>query len=140
MMLAESSRAYEGSHLSLLGAGWVVAKPDPEIESPYALGIIVSVPRDEVGTSHEVRVELLDFTTEEPVVLEPPYGDGPLVVSTSFVAKGRPDQDLLIPVNTPVAINLYPFPLQPSHAYKWRLFIDGETRDHWVLPFRTTPS
>jgi hypothetical protein len=41
------------------------------------------------------------------------------------------------PVDVALALNFGPLPIAPSSRYNWRLSIDGETLEDWVLPFST---
>jgi len=43
------------------------------------------------------------------------------------------------PIDVALALNFGPLPLQPGSRYNWRLVIDGETSEDWVLPFTTRP-
>jgi hypothetical protein len=126
--------ALDEAGLTVMGAGWMV-RPPGSIAGPSAIGCIVRIPRDQPGM-HQIRVELLD-SDGDIVVVNPPDGPGPLVFEVEFQAGGL--AGLTIPFTAPIGFQLPPFPLPRGSEYRWRAFVDGETRESWTLPFRTTP-
>ncbi len=136
MMLASAVAAQNGT-LMILGAGWMVRPPAAAAAGPMAIACIVRIPRDQVG-QHQIRLELLD-SNDEIVVINPPDGPGPMILETEFPTGGLERPDITVPVTATVGFNLPPFPLARGSQYRWRAFLDGETRESWTLPFRTTP-
>jgi len=133
-VILATSAQLEGSHLSLLGGGWTVRRPDPV---PSAVAVLVMIPRDQMGT-HHAHLELR-YADDTPVMLDTLEGPQTLAVETDFSAQGLDDPALSTPLDAGFVINLGPLPLPPGREFLWRLHIDGETRDEWVARFRTTP-
>jgi hypothetical protein len=120
----------------LAGVGWTVRPPEPQ---PMAIQALIYVPRDEKGR-HTWRLEMT-------------YADGTPVkprksaegVPTNFIFENEDDvtgidaSNLTTPLTTGPLIVLPPFPLPRGREYVWRLWVDGETKDSWTAPFRTTP-
>jgi hypothetical protein len=137
MMLAQVAGVQNGL-LTVIGAGWVVRGPTAQAGGPAALALTIRVPRDQIGVQHQLRLELLD-SDDEIVVIPPPDGPGPMIIESEFGAQGVESPDVTIPITVAMGVNLPPFPLARGSEYRWRAYIDGETRDSWTLPFRTTP-
>lgn len=138
MMLANAAITQNGA-LTIIGAGWIVRPPAAATSGPSAIALMLRLPRDELQEEHQVRLELLD-ANGQIVVVDPPDGPGPMVIE-SDVATPQSAQNpaITIPLTVGIGFNLPPFPLPRSAQYRWRLFVDGETRDGWTLPFRTSP-
>jgi hypothetical protein len=136
MMLASAVASQNGA-LVIFGAGWMVRPPNAQAAGPSAVACVVRVPRDQAG-EHQLRLELLD-SDDEIVVINPPDGPGPMIFEAQFPTGGLDRPDITVPVTAPVAFNLPPFPLARGSQFRWRAFVDGETRESWSLPFRTTP-
>jgi hypothetical protein len=134
MMLAQIAGMQDDS-LVIFGAGWMVRPP--AAMGPTAIACVVRIPRDQPG-QHQLRIELLD-SEDQIVVIDPPEGPGPMILETEFAAGGLDRPDLTVPFSAPVAFNVPPFPLARGREYRWRAYVDGETRESWTLPFRTTP-
>ena len=62
-----------------------------------------------------------------------------MIVEVEFEAGGLEGANLTTPLTVPLGVNLPPFALARGSEYRWRAYVDGETRDSWTLPFRTTP-
>lgn len=136
MMLASAVASQNGA-LVIFGAGWMVRPPGAQAGGPVAIACVVRVPRDRDG-QHQLRLELLD-SDDEIVVIDPPDGPGPMIFEAEFPTGGLERPDITVPVTAPIAFNLPPFPLARGSQYRWRAYVDGETRESWTLPFRTTP-
>ncbi len=136
MMLARMAGLQNGT-LMVLGAGWIVRPPAAQAAGPAAIAVVVRVSRDQLG-QHQLRLELLD-SEDQIVVIDPPEGPGPMIVEVEFEAGGLEGANLTTPLTVPLGVNLPPFPLARGSEYRWRAYVDGETRDSWTLPFRTTP-
>ena len=121
---------------ALVGIGWTVREPTPE---PMAVSAIIYVPRNEAGP-HNWRLELT-YVGGEPVTLDAAVPGVPenFVYESTEDMVGLDDPALTTPLTMGFAVGLPPFPLPEGREYLWRLTVDGETRDEWVLPFRTTP-
>jgi hypothetical protein len=139
MMLANAAVMQNGA-LTIVGAGWVVRAPGAEAGGASAIALVIKVPRDQPqGQQHQLRLELLD-SDDEIVVVDPPNGPGPMIIESEFAPlQGVDDPNITIPLTASIGLNLPPFPLPRGQQYRWRVFVDGETRDAWTLPFRTSP-
>jgi hypothetical protein len=137
MMLADSATISDGG-LNIVGAGWIV-RPPSVVAGPSAIAIVARIPRDELRP-HQIRIELLD-RDDQIVVVNPPDGPGPMVfdVDLRMAPGGTASGNFTVPVTVAAAFNLPPFPLPKASEFRWRVFLDGETREPWVLPFRTSP-
>ena len=125
-MLADSAQAIDNK-LYILGGGWSITGPDP---TPTAIALHLSVPWTETNEKHKIVLELLD-----------PDGDAirmgpePLRIETDFEMGRPPGIKPGTPLELALALNLAPLPLEPGKRYEWRLLIDGDTDEHWTLPF-----
>lgn len=131
-MIAQSVLDTEGAGVSALGMGWQVRDPGP---TPWALALILHTPRDLIGTEYVANISL-EREDGSPVN----SGLAELLeIEFPFVPEGRTQDGLVSPVLRGFGFNLLPVPLEPGVEYRFRLRIDGETRDHWTASFRTTP-
>jgi hypothetical protein len=133
MVLAISAKLDDGG-VTLDGGGWAVRPPQP---MPCAIVVLLAVPRAQAG-AHRVRLELL-YATGEPVMFPSPEGLRALIYEDEVGASGLDDPTLTTPLTTGIIIKVGPMALPEGREYLWRLQVDGQTRDHWQLAFRTTP-
>ena len=121
--------AYDsGGGVSALAVGWQIRPPEP---GPWALVLVLRFPRDQIGTEHQLRVTL-ETEGGAPVEI-----DGEQVaVQNAVSVEGRADLDS--PIVHSLGLSLLPLPLPPGQEFRFRLWVDGETRDHWIAHFRTT--
>jgi len=132
MILCEAATT-AGNALSLIGGAWMV-RPGPQM-GLSAIAIVLRVPRRQAGR-HDVRLELLDYDGNV-VEVEPPNGPGPIVLEESVAIEGRTDSTLRTPLVAAMAVSIPPFPLPEGQEFQWRLSVDGRTKRHWTIPFRT---
>jgi uncharacterized protein DUF6941 len=133
MMLADSAQEV-GGKLYILGGGWSITGPDPV---PMAIALKLEVPWDRTNEHHKLLLELLD-EDGEPVLI--PGGEGeqvPLQVTGEFEAGRPPGIKPGTPIDSALAVNFGPLPLEAGRRYQWRLSIDGETDGDWTLGFST---
>jgi len=121
MMLCDAAQVADGK-LYVLGGGWSLIGPDP---MPSAIAMKIDVDWTEVDRPHHWELFLND-EDGQPVIAE--TADGPQAVPPGS------------PVDVALALNFGPLPLQPESRYSWRLAIDGESADDWVLAFSTRPA
>ena len=132
-MLADSAQEV-GGKLYILGGGWSITGPDPV---PMAIALKLEVPWDRTNEQHALLLELLD-EDGEPVLI--PGADGeqvPLQVTGEFEAGRPPGIKPGTPIDSALAVNFGPLPLEAGRRYQWRLSIDGETDGDWTLGFST---
>lgn len=131
ILLAQSAQEGDGG-VSALGMGWQIRPPEP---IPWALVLVMRASRDLIGVEHQLHVGL-----EMENGTQLPGGSlGALIqLDWSYVPEGLTDAGLLSPVVHGLGFNLLPVPLEPSREFRFRLWVDQETRDHWTAPFRTT--
>lgn len=121
-----------GVGISALGIGWQVRPPEP---IPWAVFVVFRATRDLVGTTHAAAVAL-EYEGGKAVSEEL---SRLLDFEIEFEPEGLTNADLASPVVRGFGTNLLPIPLEPGAEFRFRLWVDEETRDHWVAPFRTTP-
>lgn len=68
--------------------------------------------------------------------MSPAVAENASTLEEEFEVTGR--DDLEGPVVLSYGFNLMPVPLPPEQEYRFRLWVDDETRDHWVAHFRTS--
>jgi len=134
MMLADSAQEV-GGKLYILGGGWSITGPDPV---PMAIALKLEVPWDRTNEQHSLLLELLD-DDGNPFMVEGPeeHGRVPLQVTGEFEAGRPPGIKPGTPIDSALAVNFGPLPLEPGRRYQWRLSIDGETDEDWTLGFST---
>lgn len=124
------SAAQEGPHgVSALGLGWQIRPPEP---IQWAVVVVIYAPRELIGKELPAKLVLEDYegavitTDGKPCQVQ-------FDAETSGITEG-----LETPVVHPFSFSLPPLRLEPDQEYRFRLWVDGETRDHWIAPFRTT--
>jgi hypothetical protein len=133
MMLADAAQEV-GGKLYILGGGWSITGPDP---LPMAIALKLEVPWDRTNEQHSLLIELLD-DDGNPVLVEGPEEDAvPLQVTGEFEAGRPPGIKPGTPIDSALAVNFGPLPLEPGRRYQWRLSIDGDTDEDWTLGFST---
>ena len=133
-MLADSVQAVNGK-LYILGGGWNIIGPDP---SPTAVAILIEVPWDEANRRRKFTLSLIDGDAQ-PVFVPTPVGDKPVEIEGEFDVGRAPFMKPGTPLSFPLAINLGPLPLKPDGLFVWKLAIDGQSDDGWVVTFSTRP-
>jgi hypothetical protein len=134
MMLADSAQEV-GGKLYILGGGWSITGPDPV---PMAIALKLEVPWDRTNEQHSLLLELLDEDGSAVMVEGPEeHGPVPLQVTGEFEAGRPPGIKPGTPIDSALAVNFGPLPLEPGRRYQWRLSIDGETDEDWTLGFST---
>jgi hypothetical protein len=135
MMLCDAAQVADGK-LYILGGGWSLSGPDP---MPSAVALKIDVDWTEARAPHHWELFLVD-EDGQPVFVETPEGPKPMEVRGDFNVE-RPDT---VPEGSPIdvalAVNFGPLPLQPGSRFTWRLMIDGDSENDWVLAFSTRPA
>jgi hypothetical protein len=131
MLLADSSQVADGK-LFVLGGGLTQIGPQPQ---PVSVALLIEVPWDRANISHDWKLELLD-EDGGPVI----HDDLPVLVGGTFEA-GRPvGHPPGAPLGVPLAINFSLLPVEPGHAYLWRLAIDDTSESDWQVRFAVRPA
>ncbi len=133
MMLADAAQEV-GGKLYILGGGWSITGPDPV---PMAIALKLEVPWDRTNEQHSLLLELLDEDGEPVLVPGPESEEVPLQVTGEFEAGRPPGIKPGTPIDSALAVNFGPLPLEGGRRYQWRLSIDGETDEDWALGFST---
>ena len=134
LALADYVRAVEGK-LDLLGAGWTVTGPDP---ASFGIGILIEARPGEFGGQHELLLELVD---EDGRLVPVPDGEDALLrIEGTIEMIPPPGHQPSLSLVLPVAFNAANVPLPPGRKLEFRLWIDGETKEAWRLPFATRQS
>jgi hypothetical protein len=132
MMLADAAQV-AGDKLYILGGGWSITGPDPV---PMAIALKLEVPWDRTNEQHSLLLELLDEDGNAVMVPGPEeHGDVPLQVTADFEAGRPPGIKPGTPIDSALAVNFGPLPLEAGRRYQWRLSINGETDEDWTLGF-----
>jgi hypothetical protein len=134
MLLCDAAQVADGK-LYILGGGWSLVGPDP---SPSAVALKVDVEWHEVDAMHHWELALED-ADGQPVHVETPEGVQPIEVRGDFTVMRPPAIPEGSPIDVALAVNFGPLPLQPGSRYAWRLVIDGQSEENWVLAFTTRP-
>lgn len=140
ILLAQSTFD-SGPATSALAIGWQVRPPQP---LPWSLLVVLRASRDLVGTNHRFKVgleredgsQVVDLEEEGGPAVSAAAAEEAAEMDEEFEVTGR--EDLKGPVVLSYGFNLLPVPLPPEQEYRFRLWVDDETRDHWVAHFRTS--
>jgi hypothetical protein len=136
MMLADSAQEV-GGKLYILGGGWSITGPDPV---PMAIALKLEVPWDRTNVKHSLLIELVDEDGNPVIVPGSEDEQVPLQVTGEFEAGRPPGVKPGTPIDSALAVNFGPLPLEPGRRYQWRLSIDGESDEDWTLGFSTRPA
>jgi hypothetical protein len=136
MVLALTGGLAVDGQVILMGAGWTVRPPEPQ---PMAVYVLIYLPREEAGR-HRWRLDLT-YANGNPIRLSERVPGVPanLVWEGEGDVTGLDNPALTTPLTFGTLIALPPISLPRGREYVWRLTVDGESRDEWALPFRTTP-
>lgn len=135
MLLADSAQVADGK-LYVLGGGWSLIGPDPV---PTAIALKIDVDWNEADRPHHWELYLVD-EDGRPAMAEMADGPQAIEVRGDFEVSRPEAVPAGSPIDVALAVNFGPLPLTPSTRYTWRLVIDGDARDEWVLPFSTRPA
>lgn len=126
----------QGEKMTSVGAGVTVRDPEPQ--SMYLAGI-VRLPRRVVNTHLALRIELQSLPDEQSLPIQSIDGSSAEALIGTLEPTGLSGSDLETPFELALAIAIPPFPLEPSRAYQWQAYLEGETQPGWNVRFRTTP-
>lgn len=133
-MLADAAQEV-GGKLYILGGGWSIKAAVP---SPMAIALKIGVPWTETNKRHDVRLLLLGEDGQPPGVVGPDGqpASAEVVIGAQLEVGRPPGLPAGTELDAPLAINVGAIPLMPGRGYVWRLEINGESQEHWQLPFR----
>ncbi|MCL4433295.1 MAG: hypothetical protein M1399_00745 [Actinobacteria bacterium] len=134
MLLCDSAQVADGK-LYILGGGWSLVGPEP---SPSAVALKVDVDWHEVDMVHHWELALED-ADGQPVQVETPEGVQAIEVRGDFTVMRPPAIPEGSPIDVALAVNFGPLPLAAGQRYAWRLAVDGQSDENWVLGFTTRP-
>jgi len=132
MLLADSAQIQNGK-LYILGGGWTGIKPG---NRSFAVVWLVSVPWNATNEKHSFELKLLD-TDGKPFVVPSDKGPQEVKVGGEFEAGRPPGTAKGSSTLIPMSVNITSLPLPPQKRLYWKLFINGESKDEWELPFST---
>jgi len=124
-----------GDKLYVVGGGWSIMGPDPV---QHAIAIKIDVDWNETDIPHRL-VLFLEDADGRPFVLETKEDLQPFEVVNEFTVTRPSGVPEGTPIDVALAVNFGPLPLQPGSRYIWRLSIDGESKEDWVLSFTVRP-
>jgi hypothetical protein len=133
LILASAATPDQSGGVSVLGGGWQV-RPSIALTTA-AIVVILRVPRKQQGT-HLLTIQLYDYD-DNPISVPSPQGPGLMRFEAAIEVAGLHDPALKTPLLAPYAINLPGFPVEPGKEFQWRVHVNGKTRPHWFLPFRS---
>jgi len=139
MLLCDAAQVDPAGKVHILGAGWTVTAAGPSQPlAGHAVVALLHVPWSETETPHAVVLRLED-ADGHPVVVQGPNG-ARAMVHEQVVAVGRPPgAPEGITLDAPVVITVGPgVPLHPGR-YVWRLEIDGQSHEDWLVSFHVQP-
>jgi hypothetical protein len=126
-MLLCDAAAESGGKLYVLGGGWSVIRV-PNVPTPMALAVKLSVPWDQTNKQIRVRAKLVTEDGDEVDL-----GEGP-VFAEGTIEVGRPaGMKPGSPIDMPFALSFGPLALDTG-GYVWELEVDGTTLAR--TPFR----
>jgi len=126
----------QGEKMTSVGAGVTVRDPEPQ---PMFLAGIIRLPRDVVGTTIQLRIELHSLPDGQRMPIKTAEGSEAEALFGVLEPTGLRDPGLETPFELALGIGVPPFGLEPSRAYRWQAYLDGETQPDWNVRFRTTP-
>lgn len=135
MLLCDHAAVAEGK-LYISGGGWSVR---PAAPVPMFLALKVDVPWDRAGRPIAMELSLVD-EDGHPVTQPGPAGPTPVLVAAQLEVGRPPGLVAGAPVDAALAIGIPPFALPAGRRFSWRLAVDGEAREDWVVQFATRPS
>ena len=133
LVLADYARAADGK-LDVLGGGWTVTGPHP---ATFGIGILIEARPGEFGQQHDLVLELVD--EDGQLVPQPESEEAMMRIEGQIELLPPPGHSPAEPVVIPLAFNATNVPLQPGRRFEFRLWMDGETKEAWRLPFSTRP-
>jgi hypothetical protein len=135
MLLCDAAQVADGK-LYILGGGWSLIGPDP---APSAVALKIDVDWNEAEPVHHWELFLLD-EDGAPAMAETPMGPAPIEVRGDFQVTRPGSVPAGSPIDVALAVNFGPLPLRPATSYSWRLTIDGDAEEDWLLAFSTRPA
>lgn len=154
MMLADHA-VVAGGKLYVNGGGWSIRSAAP-LETYIPLKL--DVPWDQTDQTMEISLRLVD-EDGHPVRVgvgpapdwaapdasgrpgRPPAGEAlpaPLQLTTRITVQRPPGLVPGAPADALLAFRVPPFPLPAGCRFSWRLAIDGQEHEDWVLQFATS--
>ncbi|MBX6370925.1 MAG: hypothetical protein IRZ02_01530 [Acidothermus sp.] len=135
LLLCDAAQVDPSGKVHILGAGWTVVAAAPTGALPgQAVVVLVHVPWHRTDEEHRLRLRLED-ADGRAVVVGPPENPQPLV-HEQFLRVQRPvGAPAGITVDVPVVVTIGPGLVLPPGRYAWRLEIDGETQEDWMVSF-----
>ena len=132
MLLCDHAVVAEGK-LYVNGGGWSVRPATPV---PMFLALKFDVPWDRTGRPILLELRLLD-EDGHPVHQPGSAGELPVFLAARLDVSRPVGLTPGAPVDAALAIGIPPFALPAGRRYSWRLAVDGEERDDWVIDFAT---
>ncbi|MBX5446934.1 MAG: hypothetical protein IRZ27_00235 [Acidothermus cellulolyticus] len=135
LLLCDAAEVDPAGKVHILGAGWTVVGAGPTGALPgQAVVVLVHVPWHRTGEDHLLRLSLED-ADGRAVLAGAPENPQPLVHQQAFRVQRPPGAPEGITIDVPVVVTIGPGLVLPPGRYAWRLEIDGETREDWLVSF-----
>jgi hypothetical protein len=126
MLLCDAAAVAEGK-LYIHGAGWSILR-QPNVPTPMALAIKLSIPWDQTNEPHQITARLLTEGGDEVDL-----GAGPIMAQGELKVGPPPGLKRGTPIDAPLALTFGPLALDAG-GYVWELDIDGTEMSR--APFR----
>ena len=103
---------------------------------PSAIAIKIDVDWNEIERTHHWELYLVDEDGQS-IIADTPDGPQAIEVRGDFEVSRPNAVPPGSPVDVALALNFGPLPLVAGGRYMWRLSIDGNAEEDWVLAFST---
>ena len=148
LLLCDAAQVDPAGKVHILGAGWTVVgvggnpqgrdgnnESDPGPGLPgQAVVAMLHVPWHETIEPHFLRLRLED-ADGNAVMVGPPGDQRAMVHDQPFTARRPTGAPEGITIDVPVVVSIGPgMPLEPGR-YAWRLEIDGQSHEDWMVSF-----
>ncbi len=129
LILCDFAQATAGK-LTMVGAGWETLN----VPGPMGIGVIFEVDWNETNVPHRLMIDLVD-QDGQAVAVPTPGGLEPVRVEAAFEV-GRPPGMIhgASSVGT-FGFNTGPIPFQAPGRYRWRLFVNKDSKEEWQRAF-----
>lgn len=132
MILADHAVVAEGK-LYINGGGWSVRPAGP---TPMFIAMKFDVPWDRAARPIELLLRLID--EDGHVVAHPtPVGEQPTQIGARLEVSRPPGLTPGASIDAALAIGVPAFALPAGRRFSWRISVDGQEREDWVLCFAT---
>ncbi len=139
LLLCDAAQVDPAGKVHILGAGWTVVGGGPGGALPaQAIVVLVHVSWHQTQRPHQLRLRL-ENADGRAVLVGPPEARQPMVHEQMVAVQRPPGAPEGITLDVPVVVSIGPGMQLPPGRYAWRLEIDGETHEDWMVAFHVRP-